>query len=92
MRASNGAAMLGLVPKTSFLKWFRDSQASRKKITQQDMNREIRDRRSSMLWHFSKAGKYQSKGDDSIVNECPITHSSIANEAKKVRRESLHNQ
>ena len=44
------------------------------------MNKEIRGRRSSMLWHFSKAGKYQSKGDDSIVNEGPITCLSIAND------------
>ena len=55
---STSNAMIGLVPKATFLKWFRDPwYIQTETATEQERLKELRDRRKSMLYHFSMHGK-----------------------------------
>ena len=49
--------MIGLVPKATFLKWFRDPYIRTETVTEQERLKELRDRRKSMLYHFLMHGK-----------------------------------
>lgn len=64
-KPSFGHAMIGLVLKSTFLTWMRNKQANKGKLTLDQMKAEVRDRRSVMLYHFSKTGKNSTKHSDS---------------------------
>lgn len=75
---SNGAAMVGLIPKSTFLKWIRDDLADSVKSSVLKMKKNLRDHRASVLYHFSKAGKTKAKGDAGVDDsDRPLTHLSV---------------
>jgi len=64
-----------------FLGWLRNPLASKDKIPEQKMKQEMSARHASMLYHFTKHGKSQTK--NSVENEGeegPITQSSISDD------------
>ena len=60
---------IGLVPKTMFIKWIQ-------------IQKDVKDLRAKILYHFSKAGKFRAKTDtleeDEDDEDRPFTRSSIA--------------
>jgi len=71
--------MIGYVPKTAFLPWLRNDMTSKAKMSDNDMKKEMDIRRSSMLYHFTRTGKYNKLRDDELDDDCVrVTRSSVA--------------
>ena len=71
--------MIGLVPKTSFLKWFRDPFIRKGDVPEKQRLKELRDHRKSMLYHFSMHGKTGTPSTED-TEDARITRSSTVDD------------
>ena len=80
-RSSNGFAFLGLVPKSAFLNWMRSSiKNNYEGLASSHLKREINNRRSMILYHFSKVGKL-SESAESDGRSGPTLRSDVSDDA-----------
>ena len=77
---ASGPKMIGLVPKTSFLPWLRNDNDSKGNVTDAKLDRDVRSRRESILYHFSKRGKKGTNNTTEEVNTGPVTRSSAVDD------------
>ena len=70
IRKQNGSVKIGLVPKTMFIKWMRDGLADTAAPSLKQIQKDVKDLRAKILYHFSKAGKFRAKTDarSSVIN------------------------
>ena len=71
--------MICLVPKSAFMGWFRDSLIGKGEPDDAEMKKQLKKRRDSIFWHFSK--KRHAKTDDAKYSDKrPATCSNVVDE------------